>query len=310
MPRLYPAALTLMAGLLCGPFSVAQDGSNPAFEAALQALLQDPQIPLSLQVHCTDEHGIRSMSLYPGGVVIWNQERQARIGTAERGALAQSLLDAGFASFADHYGGTPGAARAGAPVIVLCSIDARAGGVAKSSYQDVNGERSQAFMALAGSLLDQVAPLAAHGVRAESLDDGLAKLRSGQLAPEALTLRLMHLPTETEKMGSIVDLSGTQLSRRNYRPGVQIGEPQLFVMSPTDMESLLAALMAAELTSLPAHPPAPDLYQLNVQVLQYRHSVRARPAAGKTEFSQQTASDRLIQLTGVLQNFGRADANR
>ena len=305
MQFLFFCVLTFSAILAHSPAVAAEGNAIGSFRAALQAAHEDPGTPLSMQVQCTDDKGIRSMTLYPSGVVIWNRKRQARIGSGDRVALLHLLLNADFPSFKDRYGGKPEAEKTGAPIMVLCSIDVRAGGVAKSSYQDLNGARSEIFMSLAGSLLDRVEPLAAKGVGATSLADGLAKLASGDLAPEAFTLRLLHMPADDSSLGVILEVASGQSSRRDYRPGVKVGEPQSAALTKADFKVLLAAIHSADLLDLPHNLPATDIYQLNLRVLQHEYSVRARPTnqIPSTELDQALArlerfADRLIGSKG------------
>ena len=300
MQFLFFSVLTFSAILANSPAVAAEGNATRSFMAALQAAHEDPGTPLSMQVQCTDDKGIRSMVLYPSGVVIWNHKRQARIGSGDRVALLHLLLNADFPSFKDHYGGKPEAEKTGAPIIVLCSIDVQANGVAKSSYQDLNGERSETFMTLAGSLLNRVEPLAAKGVGATSLADGLAKLASGDLAPEAFTLRLLHMPADDSRLGVILEVASGQFSRRDYRPGVKVGEPRYAALTKSNFKVLLAAIHSADLLNLPKNLPAADIYQLNVRVLQHEHSVRARPnnQVPSTELNQ--ASARLERLADKL----------
>jgi len=295
--------LPLLFALL-GPVNAwaAAETAIQSFSSALQAGIEDPTLAFSMQIQCTDEKGIRSLRLYPNGVVIWNNERQARTGPEDRGALLQLLVEAGFASFKDHYGGKKIDEKSGAPIIVLCSIDVQAGGFDKSSFQDVNGERSKAFMALAASLLDRVEPLTAGGTGAQSFDDGLAKLAAGDLAPEAFTLRLMYMPADVSTPGTILNVESGQLSRQEYRPGVKVGEPRMTKLQRQSFEQLLSAISAAHISDMPANLSTPDTYQLKIGVLQHQQAVRARARATSQAASSETsqATARLILLADTI----------
>jgi len=285
---------------------LAVESPDPAlFSAALSAAANDDQTPFSMQVHCTDDKGIRSLILHSNGVVIWNGERQARLGPEDRTALLQLLLNAEFPAFSAQYGGKPvsgntGAADSEAPIIVLCSIDVQADQMEKSTYQDVNGERSDPFMSLAASLLDHVEPLGEKGAGAISFADGLDKLNSGKLAPEALTIRILHMPEDEAVMGMIIDVSSGRYSRREYRPGVRVGEPQTTIMTSKLLETILSALSSADVKSLPANLTTADTYQMKVWLLQHELSVRARPAGARIGAEPGSASARLEKLAHTL----------
>jgi hypothetical protein len=253
-----------------------------------------------MQIQCTDEKGIRSLRLYPNGVVIWDNERQAQAAPEDRKALLQLLVEADFASFKNHYGGKKIDEKSGAPIIVLCSIDVQVAGFDKSSFQDVNGERSKAFMALAALLLDRVEPLAAGGVSAQSLDDGLARLAAGELAYEAFTLRLMHMPADVSELGTIMTVESGQLSRQDYRPGVKVGEPEITKLQKQSFNRLLSAIDAANMPDMLANLPATDIYQLKIGVLQHEQKVRARPSSQASSLEIDQASARLILLADAI----------
>ncbi|RPH97077.1 MAG: hypothetical protein EHM68_09630 [Lysobacterales bacterium] len=295
-----PPAGAQEAGQEAGQEAPQVGAGEADLEPALRSALRDSAVPLSLEVECTDERGPRSLTLYPSGVLIWNGRRQARIAAAERTALLQDLLEAGFAGFEERYGGRPVSEGTGAPVMVLCRIAVAAGGVAKSSFQDVNGERSEAFMALAAHLLDRVEALGDAGVTAESLADGLDRLAAGTLAPEALRLHLMRLPADEAEMGVILLVAGAAIGRRDYRPGVELGELRSEALSQETLQSLLAALAAARLPELPARLPAPDVYRLQVRVLQHEVSVEARPVGVPAPPAPGSDSERLVRLADAL----------
>jgi hypothetical protein len=290
----------VLAGTQAADLAAEPTASDAAFEAVLRSALRDSAVSLSLEVECTDERGPRSLTLYPSGVLIWGGQRQARIGAAERTALLQDLLEAEFAGFEARYGGRPVTEETGAPVMVLCRIAVAAGGVAKSSFQDVNGERSAPFMALAAQLLDRVEALGAEGVTADSLADGLDQLAAGTLAPEALRLHLMRLPADEAEMGVILLVAGAAIGRRDYRPGVELGELRSEALSQETLQSLLAALAAARLPGLPARLPAPDVYRLEVRVLQHAVSVEARPMGVPAPPAPGSDSERLVRLAEAL----------
>ena len=300
MRTLLITTLALIATISHTSSALAAGTSTNLFSTALQSAHASPDIALAIQVQCTDDKGIRSMRIFPNGVLIWNLDHQARIGREDRTALIDMLLKADFPAFKDHYGGKRISEKAGAPIIVLCSIDVQAGGAEKSSYQDANGERSKTFMALAASLLDRVEPLAAGGITAASLAGGLAMLSSGELATEALTLRLLRMPTDESDLGIIVSVESGQLNRRDYRPGVKVGDLRSSALTQASLETLLTALAQADFPDMPANLPASDVYQLKIRVLQHEHSVRARPTRQAPSAELDQASARLIQLVKKL----------
>lgn len=288
--------LALVVALLHPTATLSAGDAAQAFSAALHAAKDNPGVPLTLQVQCTDDSGVRSMAVYPGGALIWGRERQARLDNEARVAVLNLLLNAYFADFDDSYGGKRINGKTNAPVRVLCSIQVQAGEARKHSYQDAYGERSEAFMQLASALLDRVEPLAANGVTAGSLDDGLDKLADGTLAPEALMLHLLYMPADTTRLGTILDIESAQISRRDYRPGIMVGKPETVALSKTALDSLLAAMREARFPEMPGDLVTDDVYQLKINILQHQHSVRSRPDGSTSAPGKTQAAARLSDL--------------
>lgn len=271
------------------------------FAAALEAAARDAGRPLAIDVQCAEDSGRRSFRLYPSGVLVWNGHSQARIGVEERAGLLNALRDAGFAQFDSRYGGVAkGAAAEAAPIMVLCRIDVTVGNARKSSYQDVNGERSERFMALAGALLDQVAPLGEAGITADSLERGVEQLAAGELAPEVLRLQLMRLPADRSVAGTILEVDDAILRRRDYHPGVQLGDPASRPLTSTDLQVLTGALERADLSSLPDNLIAKESYQLRLEILQHQRVIRVRPLGQVSEADTQSETARFLRLAEAL----------
>jgi len=281
-------------------FSTSANDEVSSFGAALRAAQANPEISLSMQIRCTDDQGIRSMMIYSSGVVIWNRESQTRISTGDRSVLLNLLLKAEFQAFEDSYGGKLKSEKTGAPIIALCSISVQADDLEKDSYQDANGMRSEAFMALASGLLDHVEPLAAGGVSATSLNDGLTKIANGVLAPEALSLRLLFVPRDTDLMGTIMDVESGRSSRRDYRPGVKVGERLVSELTAASLNTLVSKLINAGFPGFPANLSTSDTYQLQVQVLKFEHTVRAREFGGEIPADLNDVAQQFISLANAL----------
>ncbi len=122
---------------------------SKAFEQALHAALLDPAQALSMQVDCTNEQGIRSLHLYPEGVAVWNKQVQVEVDKPLRTSLLKELLNADFLFFCGPVWQQRRERRAHH---CMCSIQVQTGGMEKASYQDLNGDRSVAFMKLATAL--------------------------------------------------------------------------------------------------------------------------------------------------------------
>lgn len=305
--------LFLMLFLLVSAYGVAWAEDRPvvtaeAFEQVLHTAIKDPAQALSMQIECTNERGIRSLHIFPGGIAIWNQRVQVAIDGTNRKHLLQELLKAGFPSFDTHYGGKAKSGRINAPNIVMCSIEVQTGGLEKASYQDVNGDRSVVFLELAATLLDSIKPLADQGIAADSITDALSLLQQGRLAPQILTLRVMHLPADAAQAGEMTRIEAGQLSRRDYQPGVEVGDWVTAPLATQTFEDVVQQLIETEVWSLPAALPSEDTYQLNITILNHTLLIRSR-LLNNQQVQQKTAqgvvftslADSLLSLNPLIQ---------
>jgi len=280
------------------------DPEREAFERALAAARADAAVPFALEVACRDEGRHRAARVYPGGVGVWDRTVQVTIDAATRQALIGDLIDAGFARFEPRYGGQDKPAKAEAPMRILCRIAAEADGLEKASVQALYGEQSAAFAALARSLLDRLEPLAAAGVRAGSLDEALAMLARGALAPETLSLRLLRLPPESgsEAVGEIVRLDGLRRSRQAYSPGRVVGAPRPGMAAPAAVARIAAAASAEGFASLPVNVAGRGHTELELDVLGHARTVIARDFTRAVAGEESARFERLVEA--VLAEIG------
>lgn len=289
----------------------AEPGS---FTKALGSALREPTTPLSMTVGCTGEKGIRSVEVYPGGTVIWGRQWQAQLDPATRDALLQALWQADFADFEPHYGGKAKAAKQEAALRVMCRILVEVAGEQKSSVQEVDGERSAKLLTLADRLLDLVQALEVKGVSADSLTDGLRKLRSGALAPEALAITYLYLPSgDTPEDGLILEVAGGRVAVRAYRPGSGTDQASTHKLAGAILEKIVDELLDAGVGQLPLNLYAEDLHQLEVSVLGHQNVVLARPFSRRSpdqqEEQQEEDTQRFLRLTEALRELEVPGAN-
>jgi hypothetical protein len=281
-------------------FLIMQSGpaAAEALTAALNAARTDSGIPFRLQVNCTEQDSRRSLEVIRGGVAVWGSDRQVRLADNDRRALIDLLLDADFADFAPRYGETPKADKQEAPLRVSCRIHVALQEVQKTSVQVLDGEQSEQLLGLARRLLDRIEPLAADGVMAVTLEDGLAKLADGALAPEVLDLRLVTIADAGgDEPGAIVRIEGGQVSRQAYDPGETVGAVQIRDLTQCQLQDIISALGDARLWALPINMHADAVTELEVRILSQRKTVIARPTFKPAPIAQQTAlADLLTQI--------------
>lgn len=291
--------LTAVAWLIVQSGSAAA-ATQDSLAAALEAARADADIPFQLLVDCTDQDRKRSLRVIRGTVAVWGNERQVRLSTDHRNVLIDMLVDADFAGFAPRYGETPKADRQEAPLRVSCRIQVATQGLQKASVQVLDGEQSEQLLGLARRLLDSIEPLAADGVTAANLEDGLAKLAGGTLTPEVLGLRFVTLP-ETGGRGSgvILRIENGEISKQDYAPGKAIGPVRSRELAQCQLRDVVSALRRAQYWELPINVYADAVIELEVHVLSQRKSVIARPTFNRAPTEKQTAfADLLTRLTG------------
>ena len=274
---------------------IMQNGSAPAatseaLSSALASARADSSIPFHLRVDCTDQDSRRSLEVIRGKVAVWGNDRQVRLSGNHRDALIDLLLNADFANFAPRYGETPKADKQEAPLRVSCRIHIALQGVEKSSVQHMDGEQSEQLLSLARQLLDRLEPLAADGVTAATLEDGLTKLAGGVLAAELLDLRLVMIPDAgAAKPGAIVRIKSGQISTQDYAPGTAVGPVSTQDLKPCQLQDVISSLHDARLWELPINVYAETIAELEVRVLSQRKTVIARPTFEPAPPKQQTA---------------------
>jgi hypothetical protein len=220
---------------------------------------------------------------------------------ATRAALLEALGNSDFANFAPRYGGRPEATE-GAALRISCRIELEIAGLEKSSVQLVDGEQSRPFLALAGELLDLVEPVArAEGLGADDLEDGLSKLVEGQLTPEAFELRWVRLPAQgSGSSGSILRVEAGQLSRQAYTPGRELGEILSDALDPHRLLEVATAVHHAAFWNWPRNLWSETYVELEIRVLNHRHSVSARPFNGMSSTSLGETQAQFDRLTSLL----------
>jgi hypothetical protein len=276
-----------LAALACvvspGPGPIAHTAAP--LMAALEAAREDAGIPFRLRVDCTDRGRKRSLDVMRGFVAVWGNERQVILGDDDRDELLNALVDADFASFAPRYGETPKADRQEAPLRISCLVRVVVQDLEKTSVQILDGDQSDRLLGLARRLLDRIEPLAAAGVTAASLEDGLAKLADGTLAPEVLNLRLLTLPAADA--GQIFRIDGGRMSKQRYAPGKAVGTERTGDLAPCQLQDIVSALRGARFWELPV-----NLHE--VRVLSRRKTVIARPGFTPASAERQAAFAGLV----------------
>ena len=146
-------------------------------------------------------------------------------------------------------------------------------------------------------------------IAAASLDEGLAAVADGTLAPETLRLTLHEKPElGTAGTGVLLRLRGRELSVRRFATGSGYGPPREVELGEEDLRALAGRLAALSPARLPANLHAPGYLDLTLEVLGHRIAVQARRFAGMTAATHgdlQRDFDRLLESVRALGARGR-----
>jgi hypothetical protein len=284
----------------------SETGVRDRLGAAIERESQAVSPAYSLEVYCAGDHGIRALTVFQGGVGIWDGERQLELPPELRREQLRALLHAGFAEFDALYGGKSKPEKAEAPLRVSCRIALQIGELQQRSAQAVDGEQHAPLLELADALLDLAEPLVPAGLSAENLDHALSLLAEERLAPEVLSLRLLRLPMGgSGKPGQIIRIKGGEGSRQSYAPGLALGSPLQVSLMPETVARIARAAHESGFATWPINLPGEGITELQISVLGHDRTVTARAysRAGTDDLSATGRAfaglvDQLMSLVG------------
>jgi len=297
-----------------GGYFVAAD---PALTTALaRAIAGDGWEGLHILSECQEESGRSSQVLIWGnGVGLWNRERQFTLDRSQITRILQAFETYEFPRLRDVYGGKsdptphpPGQEGGAAALRVVCRISLELGGVRKAANQLDIGRFSRELVALSRSVLDICRQPAETGVTAESLDDGLAKIARGQLAPEALSILLHKKPdrrTGGGREGFLLRIDGRRATNRAFGQVEGYGEERRLELGDGDLAAIAERLRASHVDELPANLYATDYTDFTVIVLNRERRVQARQFSGMTPNTHGDYQEDFIALAATLTELGQ-----
>lgn len=285
-----------------------------ALRRALRAAIAEPEAAdeLHLVSECLGETGWRSVELFGNGVGIWSRRRQFRLSASEVSKVLALLEEADFAGLADRYGGRPAEERrppAARPdpasaVELVCRVELSLRGLSKSVAQFAKGEQSPVLRRLAESLLERCRQPGEAGLAVDSLEDGLARIARGELAPEVLSILLSRKPeraaAEDGEDGFLMRLSGPRVVSRVWDPVEGHGDPRTLELSAAEAAELARSLAAARPGRLPENLWSSDTTDLSIELLDQEKSLQARQFARLT---RSTHGERQRDFEAILKTL-------
>ena len=284
--------LLSLAALALAPFpAVAADGGATArpFGVVLTRALADPveRATARVFVECFDGGEFRTVDLFGRGVGLWDGRRQFTVPSEVIETVLDAVRRSGFAGLEEVYGGKlddparppaepPGAAAA---LRLLCGVTVSLGDVSKRVVQLDKGERSSELAALAAKIFDLLRQLAASGIEAADLGDGLRKVAAGELEPETFRLVFHRQPRQAGD-GFLLRLEGRAATSQGFTAGRGYGPPHRLALDEERFRELAAELAALDLDRLPGNLYAADYTDFSLEVLGRGSAVLAQRFAG------------------------------
>lgn len=222
--------------------------------------------------------GKEAVVIYGDGVGVWLKENQFRVGNGQVIALLKGLEKEGFWAMPDRVGGPP---KGGTMTVTTVSgeVSVTVGGETKTVVQLHGGEQSPALASVAEAAL--ATGRGVTGISATTLKDGLEKVARKKLSPRVVNLTL-YKAAEGDKDGWLLMIDGLEARiERMTAKGPRDAVTRR--LTPEAMIGVVRALIAADVSDVPAKVFAEGRYELIVSVLQQRRQVTARPDGPKAK---------------------------
>jgi len=295
--------------------SAEEAANNAAMEKALERAVEGRGAAwddLHLLAECTTDGGFRQVEVFGDGVTIWNRGRQYTLDEKRVAGLLETIDRADFAEMDELYGQE----ELDAVMRIICRVVLTVDGVTKQVGQLAEGPQNEKLKGLSRTILHDAFEPPEVGVTADDLDDGLAKIADGRLAPQALHVILNRKPDDFAlsrgEPGYILRIDGRKASvqRLSAKGGYAASTER--TLSDEEMAKLTSLLAEQQVGTLPANLYAVHYTDLVIEVLDRSQRIQARQFAnttrsthGEAQVRYDRAFDGLSALAlGILGNPG------
>lgn len=268
---------------------------------------------VSVFAECGDDGSLTEVQIFGSGVGIWNRGRQFTLAPAQVTALLERFREVGFSRFQEIYGEieeeVPVPEEGASILRIVCRVALTVGDVTKQSSQLSEGPRSEELRSLAQEVLALGHGPGAAGVGAESLDDGLAKIAGGTLAPEVLRV-LLHRkpdagPAGAGGRGFLLRIEGARATVQPYTTSGGYGDPVAVDLAAPEVARLAALLAEHRAGELPVNLYAPQYTDMVIEVLNRKVDVQARRFSGMTPTTHGEAQKRFDRIYEEVAGLAR-----
>jgi hypothetical protein len=261
------------------------DPQAEAMSAALPHAIEAGWKSLHLLTRCPPSAQLDSVEVFGSGVAVWNGSRQFELPAETIHRILVRLRDAGFATMPAAHGGRSSPLQEGPrpprpATEVTCLISLELDGAEKEVVQLRKGSQSEELRLLAAALLDLARGHAERGITPTGLDDALAKLASGVLAPELFGLSLQKRPTSGPGEGSLLVIRRQRAEARPLAPAGGWGAARSTLLDASEICSLAELLVRDRLPTMPANLWSEVYTDLDVSVMRWGKSIQARQFDG------------------------------
>ena len=257
-----------------------------------------------LEVVGTSSNGLKSLVLFGNGVGIWDGRRQFKVESEAVRGLLQLIEQAGFCTWPDRASqiGRENREEMDPDAMqIYRAISITIGGASKTVTQIARSPESAAFTALVTRLLDACEKDGQRGISAGNLQDGLAKLSDGTLAPQVLQVTL-NCPqqTATDPEGWLLRLSGAEVEVQRNTKMAGYTDRRRMRLPDQEIRDLAKMLFSADLSALPGNIVAAGYTDLRVGVLNQTKGIQARMFAGMSPTTRPEAQAAFAKVRGAL----------
>jgi hypothetical protein len=283
--------------------------------AALSRAISDGWESLHLLIRCPPAGQPGSVEVFGSGVGIWDSSRQFGVPKDAIRRMLALLRDAGFAAMPSARDGEEGSAGQGPRLPrpgteVACQVTLEVDGHEKTVVQLRKGDPSEDLRELAGALLALSRGPAEGGFTPAGLADALARVASGELAPELLRLSVQRKPAAGQSgSGFVLSVRRQHAEARPFTPGGGPGEPRRVRLDAQEVRDLASLLVQDRVPSLPVNLWSDVYTDVEVSVMRWGKSIQARRFDGLKPDAQGDRQKAFEHLVGVLLQLSRRVLN-